>query len=139
MHISYKKVLPAILLILGLCPVTAQAQYGRRDDDRYGRRERGPYARARALVSRVQRNLERAQRSSNARGRQRERYENAQRHLSQFDERLARGDFDKDKLDTAIDDVKNVVENNTLPPRARAQLRDDLRDLRQMRAVRGRW
>ncbi len=124
MRISCRKVLPAILLILCLCPVAAQAQYDRRDDDRYGRRERGPYARARALVGRVQRNLERAQRFTRARGRQRERYENAQRHLSQFDARLARGDFDKDKLDTAIDDVKNVVENNTLPPRARDELRD---------------
>jgi hypothetical protein len=139
MRISYKKVLPAILLILGLCPIAAPAQYRRRDDDRYGRRERGPYARARALVGRVQRDLERAERITRAHGRERERYENAQRHLSQFDERLSRGDFDKDKLDTAIDDVKNVVENNTLPPRARDELRDDLRDLRQMRAVRGRW
>src|SRR5437588_757791 len=35
-------------------------------------------------------------------GRERERYDNAIRHVSQFAERLHEGRFDKDKLDEAI-------------------------------------
>jgi hypothetical protein len=137
MRISCKRLLPAALLVLGLCPM-ANAQRDRHDDQYEGRHERGPYARAREMVGRVLRDLERAERSSGAEGRERERYQNAQRHLSQFDARLSQGDFDKDKLDVAIDDLKNVVEHNTLSPRARDNLADDLRDLRQLRAVRGR-
>ena len=137
MRICYKRLLPVALLVLGLCPM-AYAQRDRHDDQYERRGERGPYRRAREMVGRVQRDLERAERFSRAQGRQRERFENAQRHLSEFDARLSSGDFDKDKLDTAIDDVKNVVENNTLPPRARDDLRDDLRYLRRLRAVRGR-
>jgi len=67
-------------------------------------------------------------------GKEAERYENAQHHLSEFDREYVRGHFDKDKLDTAIDDVKNVVEHNTLDPQGRDALRQDLEDLRLVRA-----
>jgi hypothetical protein len=137
MRICYKRLLPTALLVLGLCPV-AYAQRDRHDDQYDQGRERGPYARARDMVGRVLRDLERAERATRAEGRERERFQNAQRHLSEFDARLSQGDFDKDKLDVAIDDVKNVVRHNTLPPRGRDNLSDDLRDLRQLRAVRGR-
>lgn len=95
------------------------------------------YETARGLVGRVQQNLRRAQRGSRPSGKEKERYFNAQHHLSQFDKALARNKFDKDKLDEAIDDVKNVVENNTLGPRERDVLTEDLRDLRQLRQTRG--
>jgi hypothetical protein len=96
------------------------------------------YERARSLVGRVQRNLRRAERFARAHGKERERYDNAQRHLSQFDYDMSRGKFDKDRLDEAIDDVKNVVKNNTLSPEARDILTRNLEELRQMRAARGR-
>ena len=121
-----------------LCPTA----YAQRDDDRHDREERhgerGPYGRARDLVGRVQHDLARAQRMAPVAGRQRDRYDNAQRHLSEFDDRLSRGEFDKDKLDTAIDDVNNVFRGNPLSPRSRDDLRNDLADLRSMRAARGR-
>jgi len=101
----------------------------------YGQRDR--YDRARDLVSRVQGNLRRAERFTPPNGKEKERYFNAQHHLSQFDRELARGRFDKDKLDQAIDDVKNIVENNTLSPRDRDTLAGDLRDLRELRRNRG--
>ncbi len=97
----------------------------------------GRYGNARNLVSRVQNDLRRAERFSPPNGKEKERYFNAQHHLSQFDKDLARGRFDKDKLDEAIDDVKNVVENNTLSPRDRDVLSGDLRDLRELRRTRG--
>jgi hypothetical protein len=91
----------------------------------------------RGLVYRVQNNLRRAERFTRPSGKEKERYFNAQRHLSQFDRRLSQGRFDKDKLDEAIDDVKNVVENNTLSPADRDVLTGDLGQLRELRRTRG--
>ena len=97
----------------------------------------GQYGNARSLVGRVQSDLRRGERFARPNDKERERYDNAQRHLSEFDRSLSRGKFDKDKLDAAIDDVNNVVEHNTLSPRERDALSQDLRDLRQLRATRG--
>jgi hypothetical protein len=91
----------------------------------------------RGLVERTQSDLRRAQEFERHNGKEVARYDNALRHLSDFDKQLTRGHFDKGKLDTAIDDVKNVVEHNTLDPRMRDNLGNDLRDLRVMRADRG--
>lgn len=122
--------------------VLSPAAYAQRDDDRRDRDDRheegGPYGRARDLVGRVQRDLARAQKMAPVAGRQRDRYDNAQRHLSEFDDRLSHGEFDKGKLDTAIDDVNNVFKGNVLSPRSRDEIRNDLADLRSMRAARGR-
>ena len=104
----------------------------------------GVFGDARGLVSRVQEDLRRADGLLQRTHKQRERYDkekerldNAQRHLSELDRELARNNFDKGKLDAAIDDVKNVAEHNTLSPEARDALAIDLRDLREMRATRG--
>jgi hypothetical protein len=70
-------------------------------------------------------------------GRERSRYDNAIRHLSQFQNRYSRGDFDKDRLDQAINDVQNVVDHNPLDGRARSMLMNDLGQLRAFRASRG--
>jgi len=91
---------------------------------------------ARSLVDRVQSDLKQASHTDRS-GKNMERYENAQKHLSEFDRELAKGKFDKDKLDDAINDVKNVVEHNTLTPGDRDALTRDLEDLRAMRARRG--
>jgi hypothetical protein len=99
--------------------------------------QNGRYENARNLVANVQKNLRRAEHFTPPNGKEKERYFNAQHHLSEFDRELARGRFDKDKLDQAIDDVKNVVENNTLSPRDRDVLSSDLRDLRELRRTRG--
>src|ERR1700733_3667662 len=66
-------------------------------------------------------------------GKEISRYENAEKHLSNFDRELTKDHFDKGKLDNAIDDVKNVVEHNTLDPQSRDALRRDLGDLRILR------
>jgi hypothetical protein len=99
--------------------------------------QREGYGNARSLVARVQNNLRHAERFTQPNGKEKERYFNAQHHLSQFDKELARGKFDKDKLDQAIDDLKNVVENNNLAPRNRDELSGDLRDLRELRRTHG--
>jgi uncharacterized membrane protein YccC len=95
------------------------------------------YDRARDFVSRVQKNLRRAERFTPPNEKEKERYHNAQQHLSEFDRKLSEGQFDKDKLDEAIDDVKNVVEHNTLSSENRDVLTRDLQELRDLRRSRG--
>ena len=95
------------------------------------------YGRARDLVSRVQKNLRRAERFTPPNEKEKERYHNAQQHLSEFDRKLSEGRFDKDKLDEAIDDVKIVVEHNTLAAESRDVLSRDLEELRDLRKARG--
>jgi hypothetical protein len=94
------------------------------------------YDRARDLVSRVQNDLQRAADFTRNNAKERERYENVQHHLSEFDRDLRRDHFDKDKLDSAIDDLKNVVKNNTLEGHDRDALASDLSDLRTLRDIR---
>ena len=94
------------------------------------------YGRARDLIAKVQDDLQRAADFTRNNEKERERYQNVQHHLSEFDRELRRERFDKDKLDTAIDDLKNVVKNNTLESRDRDRLAADLADLRTLRDVR---
>ena len=133
MRVFFRTVCFVALLAVALCPL-ASAQRERERDRDWG----GPYGRARGLVERVQRDLERAQTMAPVAGKQAERYDNAHRHLSQFDDRLNQGEFDKDKLDQAIDDVNNVLKNNVVSRQSRDRLRDDLDALRGLRAARGR-
>jgi len=94
------------------------------------------FGRARDLVSRVQDDLQRAADFTRNNEKERVRYENVQHHLSEFDRDLRRDHFDKGKLDTAIDDLKNVVKNNTLEGHDRDALAADLSDLRTLRDIR---
>jgi hypothetical protein len=87
----------------------------------------------RDVIDRTQNDLRAAVDYERQHGKQVDRYENAQRHLSDFDREMTKGHFDKGKLDTAIEDVKSVVERNTLDPRSRDALRADLDGLRQIR------
>ncbi len=99
---------------------------------------------ARDLIARVQTDLQRASEfatSGNAvkikhDDKQIERYRNAQRSASNFDRKLSQGKFDKGDLDDAINDLKNVVEHNTLQSEDRDALTTDLRELRLLRAER---
>lgn len=94
------------------------------------------FGRSRDLVARVQDDLQHAADFTRNKEKERERYQNVQHHLSEFDRELARGHFDKGKLDAAIDDLKNVVQNNTLESRERDALAADLSDLRTLRDIR---
>ena len=88
------------------------------------------FDRARDLVSRVQSDLQRAEDFTRTNEKERSRYENVQHHLSEFDR------FDKGKLDSAIDNLKDVVKNNTLEGHDRDALAADLSDLRTLRDIR---
>jgi hypothetical protein len=94
------------------------------------------YDRARDLVSRVQNDLQRAADFTRNNEKERSRYENVQHHLSEFDRDLSHDHFDKGKLNDAIDNLKDVVKNNTLESHDRDALATDLSDLRTLRDVR---
>jgi hypothetical protein len=94
------------------------------------------YGRARDLVSRVQQDLERAADFTRKNDKERERYKNVQHHLSEFDGELRAGKFNKGKLDDAIDNLKDVVKNNTLESHDRDALAQDLSDLRTLKDLR---
>jgi hypothetical protein len=94
------------------------------------------FARARDLVARVQDDLQRAANFTRTKDKERQRYENVQHHLSEFDRELSRGHFDKGKLSASIDNLKDVVKNNTLESHDRDALAKDLSDLRTLRDIR---
>lgn len=83
----------------------------------------------RGLIDRTQNDLRMASGLEHG-GHQHERYQHAEDELSSFDRSLSKGHFDKDKLDRAIDDIKSVLDHNTLDPRARDMLRRDTEELR---------
>ncbi|MBV8551977.1 MAG: hypothetical protein JOY54_11810 [Acidobacteriaceae bacterium] len=87
----------------------------------------------RGLVQRTQTDLQMAEQSSPNNQKQHERYRNAQEHLSNFDRRITHGHFDKGDLNHAIDNVKDILDHNTLQPATRDALQRDLEDLRVAR------
>ena len=107
-------------LLLAAAPAIMHAQ---RDWDR-----------ARSLVSQSNHDLSQISEIATMSGREREPYDNALHHLSEFDQGLAHSRFDKGKLDDAINDIDNVCKNNTLAPGERDVLLGDLRRLRDLRA-----
>jgi len=104
--------------------------------------QRGYNDAARDLIARVQTDLQRAAQFAGSGDairikkdeKQVERYRNAQRSASNFDRKLSQGKLDKGDLDDTINDLKNVVEHNTLQSEDRDALTADLRDLRELRA-----
>src|SRR4051794_39836172 len=96
------------------------------------------YDHARSLVQRVQDDLQRLLDKKTRSGKERERIENARKHLSDFDRNLRNNKFERDRLDEAIDDMKNVGNSNTLEPIDRDNIAADLRDLRELRSREGR-
>jgi hypothetical protein len=94
------------------------------------------FDRARDLVSRVQNDLQRAEDFTRTNEKERVRYENVQHHLSEFDRELRRDHFDKGKLNDSIDNLKDVVKDNTLESHDRDALAADLSDLRTLRDTR---
>jgi hypothetical protein len=90
----------------------------------------------RHLVERTQEDLRVAADSGNSDHNQRQRYREAQKHISDFDRHLTKGHFDKDELDHVIADVQGVLDHNTLTGSSRNALLQDVTQLREVRARR---
>jgi hypothetical protein len=101
----------------------------------------GKYGGAREIINRVNEDLKRAAydaRQGNKGKDERDRVDKAQHRLSDLDQRLSKGKYDKGKLDDLISSVRDVVEHNTLAPATRDALRADLSDLERIRSAKGR-
>ena len=110
----------------------ANAQYSY--DRPYGDRA---YARQdRSLFDHVRSDLDRASNYPYASRSDRKRFDEARRDLFDFASRFDQGRYDKHELDKAIDRVQNVVSHNSLDPRDRGALDDDLRRMRDYRSFR---
>ncbi len=120
----------AFSITLALSAVSAFAQYDRPYGDRdYARQDRGLFDKARM-------DLDRASAYPYASRGDRKRYDEARSRLFDFESRFDQGRYDKHELDGAIDRLQHVVESNSLNPRDKESLADDLRRMRDYREFR---
>ena len=113
-----------------LLAVSACGQYDRPYGDRdYARQDRGLFDRARM-------DLDRASAYPYASRTDRKRFDEARSKLFDFESRFDQGRYEKHFLDGAIDHIQHVVESNSLDPRDRGSLSDDLRRMRDYREFR---
>lgn len=109
-----------------------QAQYNPAQyypDQGYARRDRG-------LFDRVRMDLDRAANYPYSSRGDRKRFDEARRELFDFESRFDQGRYDKHELGAAIDRIDKVVSHNSLDPRDRGALEDDLRRMRDFRSFR---
>ena len=125
-----EKVILAISLLLSLLvagSTTAFGQWYRFDT---------PRDQDHALFSQVRSDLDRASRYPYASRADVKRFDDARSHLFNFESRFDQGRYQKHELDEAIGRIQNVVDHNSLDPRDRGTLGDDLRRMRDYRAFR---
>ncbi len=106
----------------------SQTLYAQEYPAPYGEAQAGPVEQTMDHLERV------AQNNGVYSHRERARYDNALRHLGEFQDHLQRQNFDKGKLNQAIEDLQNVVDHNPMDRRAKDLLWHDLGTLRSMRA-----
>jgi len=90
----------------------------------------------RSMFDRVRMDLGRAANYPYSSHGDRKRFDEARRGLIDFEARFDRGVYDKHDLDRAIERVQNVVAHNSLDPRDRGALDEDLRRMRDFRNFR---
>jgi hypothetical protein len=124
---------------------SAHAQYGRRPDGPYngGDNRYDPYYSGQSgpanrgdLIDRVLSDLDRSE-GFNRDGRNRKEYERARQDLLRFRENLARGKFDRGRLDSAIKNVERLANSRWMSQREREMLSRDTYALRDFRSNRG--
>jgi predicted nucleic acid-binding Zn-ribbon protein len=96
------------------------------------------YADMRGAVQKTDDDLQRVREKGPRDKKELNRIDEARKHLSDFDRDLTKNKFNKGKLNAAIDNVKHVLEHNTLDARDRDALTVDIENLRRDRETRGR-
>jgi hypothetical protein len=91
---------------------------------------------ARDLVERSQQHLKTISTPTTMSAKERERYDDALRHLSEFNQGLAQSRFDRRKLDALAGYIYKVCKNNPLEPLDRDVL---LADSRRLRLLKSDW
>lgn len=103
-------------------------------DRPYGDRD---YARLdHALFDRARMDLDRASGYPYASRGDRKRFDEARSKLFDFESRFDQGRYQKHQLDEAIEHIERVVRSNSLDPRDRQALSEDLRRMRDYREFR---
>jgi hypothetical protein len=93
------------------------------------------YDEARNLVQRVQDDLHSVQPNGH---KDRDRINDALKHLSELDKTFTKDKFHKGPLSDAIGNLQDILDHNTLEPRERDVLNADVHDLRELRLYKGR-
>ncbi len=106
---------------------SARAQYY--PDRDYARRDR-------SLFDHVRMDLDRAANYPYSSRGDRKRFDEARRELFDFESRFDQGRYDKHELGEAIGRIDKVVTHNSLDPRDRGALEEDLRRMRDYREFR---
>lgn len=95
-----------------------------------------PYGQDRALFEHARGDLDRAGSYPYASRGDLKRFDEARRDLFDFESRFEQGRYEKHELDHAIDRIQAVVNGNSLDPRDRGALGEDLRRMRDYREFR---
>jgi hypothetical protein len=124
------RIFAALCIASVVSAVSAFAQYDRPYGDRdYARQDRSLFDKARM-------DLDRASAYPYASRADRKRFDEARSKLFDFESRFDQGRYEKHELDGAIDRLQHVVESNSLDPKDRGSLSDDLRRMRDYREFR---
>ena len=106
-------------------------------DDRYDRRSRdrqsGIYGRVADPVDRSLRDVQYVWSRSRVDGHERDHFRKVMDSLQRFQDRAARGRFDRGQLDRAIDNLEHLAQAGQIHPQGRQLLRQRLYDLRSFR------
>lgn len=124
------RILATLILLSGTAAFGQSVPYDRPYGDRdYARQDR-------SLFDHVRMDLDRAAGYSYASRADLKRFDEARSRLFDFAGRFDQGRYEKHLLDDAIDRIQRVVANNSLDPRDRGALDDDLRRMRDYREFR---
>jgi hypothetical protein len=110
--------------LLAIAP-PAHAQFG--PQNHYGPSE------VSGLIDRVHEDLNHAYGVWHFSDSDRDRLNNAEKQLREFASKWSEAKFDKGELNSAIDAIQHVLDNNRLPQEQRDALSDDVTQLRRMR------
>jgi len=126
-----RRIFPTFILLLsGVAAFGQSVPYDRPYGDRdYARQDH-------SLFDRVRMDLDRASGYPYASRADRKRFDEARSKLFDFESRFDQGRYEKHELDDAIDRIQRVVANNSLDPRDRGALDEDLRRMRDYREFR---
>jgi hypothetical protein len=86
-----------------------------------------------ALVDRVHSDLNHAYSAWHFSDADRDRLNHAEKQLREFSRKWDQAHFDKGNLDSSIEAIQHVLDNNKLPSQDRDALSDDVTQLRRMR------
>ncbi len=126
----FKAISRRVLLVGVLIPLLGQAPMVFAQGDEYDA--------ARNMLQRVEDDLHTIHPSGPHQGKDRERIQDALKHLSDLDRHFSRDNFSKGAIDDAIGNLQGILNHNTLETRERDMLNADVHDLRELKLYKGR-